>query len=125
MTWMMDSMMTVATSTTTTAASICLQGGWVVAIDNDVDGTSPTPSSLSNCSWGGLLGGMGGMSTLHDDNGDEVGPTYEVIISTIITPSIVSHHDTYPHLIVVVVVLDAIIIMISSNSLPGHRFTIS
>ena len=53
----------------------------LVAIDNDADDTPPTPSSLSNCSWGGLVGGMGGMSTLCDDNGDEVGPTYEVIIS--------------------------------------------
>ena len=65
----------------TTAASICLQGGWVVAIDNDADSTPPTPSSLSNCSWGGLVGGMGGMSTPLDDKGNEVGPTYEVVIS--------------------------------------------
>jgi len=27
------------------------------------------------------VGGVGGMSTPHDDNGDEVGPTYEVVIS--------------------------------------------
>ncbi|KIK03728.1 hypothetical protein K443DRAFT_465755 [Laccaria amethystina LaAM-08-1] len=29
-----DDRVTTATSTTTTAASICLQGGWAVAIDN-------------------------------------------------------------------------------------------
>ena len=45
------------------------QGGWAVANDNNVaNGTPPTPSSLSNCLWGGLVGGMGGMSTLCDDN---------------------------------------------------------
>ena len=65
----------------TTAASVCLQGGQAVAIDNDADGTPPTPSSLSNYLWGGLVGKMGGMSTPHDDNGNEVGPTYEVVIS--------------------------------------------
>jgi len=73
----MDSTTMTATSTTTTAASICLQGAWAVAIDDGAGGTPPTPDSLSNCSWGGLVGGM---STPSDD-ADEVGPTYEVVIS--------------------------------------------
>ena len=48
----------------TTAAIICLEGGWVVAIDNDAHRTPPTPSSFSSSSWGRLMGGMGGMSTI-------------------------------------------------------------
>jgi len=35
------------------------------------------------------------------------------LIATIITPSIISRHYSYPDLIVVVVVLDAVVIMIS------------
>jgi len=40
--------MTVATSTTTTAASICLQGGWAVAIDDGRHDTTDDKMPMDN-----------------------------------------------------------------------------